>query len=120
MNRYGTIPQTTSPNGKLMYKTVRYPEIPRSFNDTYIYATEGDRFDTLADQFYGDSSLWWVISNANGNFQQNSLYPPLGVQLRIPSNLSLIISSYEEINDTQLTQTNPSQPSPSGGSGGGY
>lgn len=81
-----------------MYKTVRYPEVPRSFDDTYVYTTIGDRFDTLAQQYYGNSSFWWVISNANGNLKQNSLTPPVGTQLRIPSNLNLIIAEYEEIN----------------------
>ena len=48
MKRYKTIPKEKSPEGKQMYQTVRYPEIPRSFEDTYVYTTIGDRFDTLA------------------------------------------------------------------------
>ena len=46
MNRYSQIPETKSPDGKLMYKTVRYPDIPKSFEDKYVYTTIGDRFDT--------------------------------------------------------------------------
>ena len=67
MKRYSQIPTIKSPTGKQIYTTVRYPEIPRSANDTYVYTTVGDRFDTLAQQYYGDSSLWWIISIANGN-----------------------------------------------------
>ncbi len=98
MDRYSNIPKTLSPSGNEIYKTVRYPEIPRSFDDVYVYTTAGDRFDTLAQQYYGDSSLWWIISNANGNLKQNSLTPPVGTQLRIPSNPTPIIANYEEIN----------------------
>ena len=98
MRRYRNIPQTESPTGKQMYKTVRYPEIPRLFSDTYVYTTEGDRYDTLASQYYGNSSYWWIISNANGTLNQNSLLPPIGKQIRIPSNPSPSLAAYEKIN----------------------
>tara|TARA_R110002020_G_C15770975_1_gene728159 strand:+ start:255 stop:554 length:300 start_codon:yes stop_codon:yes gene_type:complete len=98
MARYTNIQKTIAPDKEQIYKTVRYPEVPRSFSDTYVYTTIGDRFDTLALQYYGDSSLWWVISNANGKLNQSSLTPPVGTQLRIPSNPTPIIAEYEEIN----------------------
>ena len=56
-----------------MYQTVRYPKIPRSEDDIYVITTIGDRYDTLAFQYYQDSSLWWVIANANGNADKSSL-----------------------------------------------
>jgi len=99
MRRYASIPIEQSPDLKLMYKNVRYPEIPRSNTDIYVYTTIGDRFDTLALQFYQDSTLWWIISIANNELPQNSLTPPVGTQLRIPSNPSPIISEYEVINE---------------------
>ncbi len=98
MNRYNTISTTNSPQGKRMYKTTRYPEIPRSFDDVYVYTTIGDKFDTLAQQYYGDSSLWWIISIANNNLTQNSLTPPVGSQIRIPSDPLEIVAEYELIN----------------------
>ncbi len=98
MRRYSSIPTTKSPSGKQIYKTTRYPEIPRSANDIYVYTTDGDRFDTLAQQYYGDSSLWWIISISNNNLDQNSLTPPVGSQIRIPSNPNPIIAEYEAIN----------------------
>ena len=98
MRRYAPIPFTKSPDGKQMYKTTRYPEVPRSINDTYVFTTIGDRFDTLAQQFYGDSSLWWIISISNNELVQDSLTPPVGTQIRIPSNPTPIISEYEVIN----------------------
>jgi hypothetical protein len=98
MYRYNNIEETKSPTGKQMYKTVRYPEIPRLFSDIYVYSTVGDRYDTLALTYYKNSSLWWIISISNGDLNQNSLIPPPGVQLRIPSNPTPIIASYNKIN----------------------
>lgn len=98
MKRYSPIPITKSPDGNQMYKTTRYPEVPRTQEDTYVYTTIGDRFDTLAQQYYGDSTLWWIISIANNNLKQNSLTPPVGSQIRIPSNPTPIIAEYEIIN----------------------
>jgi hypothetical protein len=98
MPRYNNIPIIKSPDGKRMYRTVRYPEIPRSSTDIYVYTTIGDRFDTLAQQYYQDSSLWWIISIANGALKQNSLTPEVGSQIRIPPNPTPILAEYEVIN----------------------
>ena len=99
MRRYRNIPQIKSPTGKQMYKTVRYPEIPRFFNDIYIFTTIGDRYDTLALKHYQDSSLWWVIATANGSLVQNSITPPTGTQLRIPQNPTPYLTEYNKINE---------------------
>ena len=98
MRRYRNMPQTLSPSKKPMYKTVRYPEIPRSFSDIYIFTTVGDRYDTLALKYYSDPTLWWVISTANGDIPQNSTTPPIGSQIRVPSNPTPYIVEYEKIN----------------------
>lgn len=98
MDRYTNILIKKSPSGKQMYTTVRYPEVPRSEDDTYVYTTIGDRFDTLAQEYYEDSSLWWIISVANSTLTQNSLTPKVGSQIRIPSNIAPILAEYEVIN----------------------
>ena len=77
----------------------RYPNIPLSFDDRYFITTEGDRLDILAEQFYSDSTLWWIISIANGSLVQNSLTPPTGTQLRIPSNPTPYLTEYNKINE---------------------
>lgn len=106
MNRYQNIPKEKI-NGNVVYKTSRYPDIPLSPNDIYVYSSQGDRFDVLAQQYYGDSSLWWIISIANTNnagtsistnLPQNSLVIPEGIQIRIPSNYASIISTFNSIN----------------------
>lgn len=98
MARYDNIPKTRTDTGTRLYRTVKYPTIPRGFDDIYVITTEGDRYDRLAQQYYQDSSLWWVISSANPKFSQNSLFPPIGVQIRIPSNLENILEAYNNLN----------------------
>ncbi len=77
-----------------------YPDIPATANDTYIITTGGDRYDTLALQFYKDSSLWWVIASAN-NSKKDSLAVAPGIQLRIPANPSSVVSEYNRVNSTR-------------------
>ena len=98
MSRYNNIPKVKTTDGTRLYKTVKYPEIPRSNNDIYVITTDGDRYDVLAFKYYEDKSLWWVISSANAEYAQGSLYPPVGVQLRIPGNLNSILTAYNALN----------------------
>jgi len=97
MNRYQNIPQTKY-NKKRAYQTARYPEVPFSENDIYVITADGDRYDLLAQEYYGDGSLWWVISIANRTLPQNSLVPPPGIQLRIPNNPLDIVTQFNNIN----------------------
>ena len=98
MRRYSTIPKETTPSGEKIYKDVKYPVIKKTLSDVYVFTTVGDRFDTLAQQYYGNSSFWWIISIANEELSQDSLTPPVGSQIRIPSNPSPIINEFEAIN----------------------
>ena len=81
-----------------MYATSRYPEIPLSENDIYVYASQGDRYDLLALNYYGDSSLWWVIAVANPNISLGTLIIPEGAQIRIPSNFTRVVENFDIIN----------------------
>lgn len=97
--RYNTIPTfRSSKNGQRYVGTTKYPDIPYSYEDVYVYTTEGDRFDILAQEYYGDSTLWWIISIANPQTEQNSLYPPIGIQIRIPRDIGGILSTYNSLN----------------------
>jgi hypothetical protein len=98
MNRYQNIPIIKNSEGTRYYKDNKYPRVPLSVNDIYVETTIGDRFDLLAFQYYGDSSFWWIISIANENLPQNSLYIPVGSQIRIPTNVSNIVTTYNVIN----------------------
>jgi hypothetical protein len=98
-NRYSNIDILKNNEGIRYYKNVLYPQIPLSENDIYVITGEGDRFDLLANQFYNDPTLWWVISIANSTLNQGSMYMPVGTQLRIPQNITSIISEYNKINE---------------------
>ena len=106
MNRYKNIPVIKIDN-KPNYQTTRYPEVPLNDNDTYVYSTQGDRFDVLANQYYGDKSLWWIISIANtatagtllpSDLPQDSLIIPEGLQIRIPANYVDVLNSFKNLN----------------------
>jgi hypothetical protein len=98
MNRYQDIKQIKTPEGIPYYRDNKYPIIPLSIDDIWVITTSEDRFDRLAQQYYNDYTLWWVISIANDNLPQNSLYPPVGEQIRIPTNISEILSNYNSLN----------------------
>lgn len=108
MNRYQDIPIITI-DKKKVYQTSRYPEVPLSDQDIYVYVTQGDRFDVLAAQYYKDQSLWWIISIANtatagtslpSDLSQDSLIIPEGIQIRIPAYYPGVIDSFNKINNS--------------------
>ena len=99
MNRYQYIKVEKNPETRVrQYRDSKYPTVPTSANDIYVITTIGDRFDLLANQYYGDQTLWWIISIANSTLPQNSIFIPTGTQIRIPTNVTEIISSYNELN----------------------
>jgi hypothetical protein len=101
MARYSSIQIiNTIENPKRRYTNLKYPEITVDFSDIYVYTTRGDRYDLLAQTYYGDSSLWWVISRANPSQTSDSLLPNPGEQIRIPaaSRISIILGQYEDLN----------------------
>lgn len=82
------------------YNTTLYPKIGSDNNDIYVFSTIGDRLDLLADRYYGDVNLWWIIAQAN-HIGKGTLNIVPGTQLRIPQNLSKIFSDLETINKTR-------------------
>ena len=101
MNRYQKIRKIRNENefvgtlGDLYYRTTYYPEIEPQESDIYVETEFGDRLDLLANQFYGDVTLYWIISAANPNsLNFGSIYPPVGTQLRIPVDINGIVSKY--------------------------
>jgi len=97
MNRYPNTLIKKEPNGPRYYGSTKYPFIPESIDDLYIITVQGDRLDNLAAQFYRDTSLYWILQIAN-ELNRDSLYPPIGYQLRIPQNISQIITDFDNLN----------------------
>lgn len=96
-NRFKTIEELKTQRGVRYIKNVIYPEVPVSEEDTYIITDNADRYDTLAQQFYGDSSYWWVIATANVSKTDGLAVTP-GIQLRIPHNPQSVKNLFEELN----------------------
>lgn len=84
-------------NNKRIPETIFYPKIDKDDNDIYIITKENDRFDLLAYKYYNDSTFWWIIAKANNIFN-GSLFIEPGIQLRIPTNIDLIIKNYINYN----------------------
>ena len=102
MRRYTNIQtRNDSPvkTGVRFRSTVKYPKIPLSVSDIYVITQEGDRYDVLANEYYNDKSLWWIIAVANPSIMFGTLIPPSGIQLRIPTNISSILDSYNKLNN---------------------
>ena len=81
MARYKKTLISPNKNGIQTYNTTIYQEIPESKDDIFIAAKHGYRLDNLANQFYGDASLWWFIARTN-NLKTMNLEP--GTSIRIP------------------------------------
>ena len=105
MNRYATIEKLRNTNefvgtqGTQYYNITQYPEVPTNENDIWVETDFGDRLDLLANQFYGDVTLYWIISIANPNsLNLGSITIPPGTQLRIPVNINGIVSRFNQLN----------------------
>jgi hypothetical protein len=99
MNRYQYIKiEKNLETGVKQYRDSKYPSIPLSPTDIYVVTTIGDRYDLLANQYYGDSTLWWIISSANSLLPQNSIFISVGTQIRIPTDINNILTSYNNLN----------------------
>jgi hypothetical protein len=83
MNRY----QFTKQDKKRKYLTTELPVIKELNSDIYIITKVGDRLDTLANKYYKDSTLWWIIARANPDYiSGDSFFLEPATRIRIPVN----------------------------------
>ena len=84
---------------RVFLSPLKYPEIPLSINDIYVITLDGDRLDLMADQFYEDIRLWWIIAQANPNtLRRDSYNVSAGLEIRIPLGINNILNSFEQLN----------------------
>jgi hypothetical protein len=95
-DRYESAVLRTDKLGKRFYGTIIYPTIPKSSSDIYIMARKGDRLDLLANSYYDDPTLWWVIAQAN-HLGKGTLSISEPQRIRIPIELELILKSFEDL-----------------------
>ncbi len=96
MKRYENTPFKFDKSGVRVYTTTYYPDIKVSDGDLFIHPTEGKRIDSLAYEYYGDVSLWWIIAKANGIRGKVALSSENPI--RIPSNISKILEDFKRLN----------------------
>lgn len=99
-NRYTNITKVNTPEGRRYITNPLYPIIPETSEDIYVISSQGDRYDLLAQSFYGDVNLWWVIATANNSTQDDLAITP-GRQLRIPASKDLVLSLYDQLNEVR-------------------
>ena len=98
MSRYENNKIIKSKDLNRVYKSNIYPKIERSATDIYIITRSGDRLDLLANKYYNDQNLWWIIAVAN-NLGGSGLIVPPAKQLRIPTEVANILSEYQELQE---------------------
>lgn len=99
MNRYRDIQVFNDKEKLRKYRTnPMYPSIPPNENDIYIISKEGDRYDILADVFYSDHMLWWIIASANNATVDNLAVQP-GLQIRIPADKNSAVTNFLRYNE---------------------
>ena len=64
--------------------TAQFRKVEEKNSDLLLIATDGDRCDLLAQQYYGDSSFWWFIASVN-KLKTNNI--EAGTQIRVPISL---------------------------------
>jgi hypothetical protein len=71
-------------DGVTFWNLLDMPAMPTQPDDIQYQVLATDRIDTIANQFYGDPVLWWVIAAAN-NIEIVPTQLNAGQTLRIPS-----------------------------------
>lgn len=95
-SRYQTNGFKKLPDGREVYTSKILPKIPKRDDDIYIAVQTGDRLDTIANQYYGDASLWWVIATAN-QIHDAPFSLEDGTVLRVPSDVNLVLNLVNQI-----------------------
>ena len=95
-SRYKDTSIKTNKKGKRVFRPTMYPKIPIQDSDIFIYPKFGDRLDTLAQKYYEDMSLWWIIAKAN-NLDEAHIGLEVDKQIRIPINITFIINRLKDM-----------------------
>ena len=98
MSRYTSSEVLKRKDSKKQYlESTIYPIVKPSDTDLYIISEKGDRLDLLANKYYGDQTMWWIIATAN-NINDATFYVEPGIQLRIPMDTAKVLTDLQNIN----------------------
>ena len=92
-SRYQNNEVKTTNDGRRVFRSKIYPNIPLRDDDIYVATETTDRLDTLAYDYYKDASLWWIIAAAN-NIHNAPYGLKDGTILRIPQNYIQILNNF--------------------------
>ncbi len=94
--RYKSNPTKLNKKGAKSFATTIMPKIKPHSSDMFVVMVEKTRLDHLAYKFYKNPNYWWVLANANDI--KGTMYAEIGIQLRIPKDLSYILSEFNRLN----------------------
>ena len=80
MSRYDIVKKITE-RGINRIGTADLPKFTENNSDVLLIATDGDRCDLIAQEYYGTTELWWFVASVN-NLKSNNIQA--GTQLRVP------------------------------------
>jgi len=96
--RYKDTPIKQNSTGDRVYSTTFYPKISIKDSDLFRYFPRGTRFDKIAYDTYGDPSLWWIVTLANGVTNGDIQVEPTQ-EYRVPTDIESILSDFKKINE---------------------
>ncbi len=100
MNRYNNT-STREKEGTFLKSTTVYSIPAESTEDYYLISTLGDRFDILAQEYYNDSKLWYILAAANPTVRRDTLVIEPGIQIRIPLPLGKVLTEINSQNSNR-------------------
>tara|TARA_B100001113_G_C20944623_1_gene550356 strand:+ start:373 stop:684 length:312 start_codon:yes stop_codon:yes gene_type:complete len=103
MGRYDNTTKKKNKIGQRVYGVTLYPKIPIQDGDQFYYPIDGERVDSVAQKFYGDQTLWWIIAEANVLKDGGFALDP-NKELRIPKNIAPILQEFRSINEEFLNR----------------
>ena len=80
MSRYDIVKKITE-KGVNRIGTADLPKFTENNSDILLIATQGDRCELIAQEYYGTTELWWFVASVN-NLKSNNIQA--GTQLRVP------------------------------------
>ena len=95
--RYNNAQIKKDRDGKRYYRPTIVPNIPIKDSDIFVFPVYGERFDNIAQKYYGDSNLWWIIAKAN-EIGKGKIGLDPEKKLRIPTEIGDIIELVENNN----------------------
>ena len=98
MKRYDIATIVKNKQGIRKLRSILISAFPDS-TDTVIQTSTPERLDKIANDFYGDPKLWWIIATVN-KLGKGTLIVPRNTIIRIP-NKDRVLDQIENINKTR-------------------